>query len=111
MRDDYTDDENPLKQVVKAINEIRQGEAKDDDGRRIKVSNSEIPATCYIVCDITPRLSDQLTDWGARKAPDGQSYYGYHSNHNIYYEVMDYDTVLINAERRNKMLFDKLNLL
>lgn len=29
----------------------------------------------------------------------------------MYYEVMDYDTVLANAERRNRIMFDRLNVL
>lgn len=111
MRDDYTDDENPLKQVVKTVLEIRSGEALDDSGRKIKVAGPEIPTNCYIVCDITPRLREQLADWDATPTPDGQGFYGYHRTHRLYYEISDYDQVLANAERRNQMLFERLKLL
>tara|TARA_R110002020_G_scaffold10884_4_gene41377 strand:+ start:344 stop:2293 length:1950 start_codon:yes stop_codon:yes gene_type:complete len=111
MRDDYTDDDNPLSQVVDNINEIRNGVAKDADGRPIKIVANSIPVKCYIVCDITKRLRKQLMNWGAMEMPGQDGFYGYHPNHQFYYEVMDYDTVLQNAERRNRVLFDKLKLL
>ena len=111
MRDDYSDDENPLKQVVKTVLEIRSGEALDSSGRKIKVAGPDIPTNCFIVCDITPKLREQLADWDATPTPDGQGYYGYHRTHRLYFEVTDYDQVLANAERRNQMLFERLKLL
>lgn len=111
MRDDYTDEDNPLKQVVKTIHAVRSGEYIGQNTRPVKVASKEIPTNCFIVCDITPKLREQLTDWGATATPDGQGYYGYHPNHAMYYEVMDYDTVLANAERRNRIMFDRLNVL
>jgi len=111
MRDDYSEGENPLKQVVKTVLEIRSGEALDAAGRKIKVASPEIPTNCFIVCDITPKLREQLADWDATPTPDGQGFYGYHRTHRLYYEISDYDQVLANAERRNQMLFERLNLL
>lgn len=111
MRDDYSDEENPLKQVVKTVQAIRAGDYIGQNTRPVKVASNEIPTNCFIVCDITPKLREQLADWGAHITPDKQGYYGYHTNHRMYYEVMDYDTVLANAERRNRMMFDRLNLL
>lgn len=111
MRDDYDDDANPLVQVVDAVEEIRAGTAKDADGRPIKVLSPDIPVKCYIVSDITPKLEKQLKVWNATEMPGQEGYYGYHPTFRIYFEIMDYDTVLKNAERRNRVLFDKLNLL
>lgn len=111
MRDDYTNEENPLKQVVKTVNEIRSGEKLDSSGRKIKVATKEIPTNCFIVCDITPKLREVLDDWNATPMPGGQGFYGFHPTHRLYFEVTDYDQVLANAERRNQMLFDRLKLL
>lgn len=111
MRGEYNDEENPLKQVVKTVLAIRSGEALDASGRKIKVASAEIPTNCFIVCDITPKLREQLADWDATPTPDGQGFYGYHRTHRLYYEVSDYDQVLANAERRNQMLFERLKLL
>jgi len=111
MRNDYKDDENPLLQVAQCVKEIRAGKAMDADGRLIKVLSPDIPAKCYIVSDITPKLREQLEIWNAIQLPGQEGYYGYHPTFRIYFEVLDYDTVLLNAERRNRILFDKLNLL
>ena len=42
--------------------------------------------------------------------PDKQGFYGYHVNHRVYYEVMDYTKMLSDATKRNRIFFDKLNL-
>ena len=39
--------------------------------------------------------------------PDKQGYYGYHTNHRVYYEVMDYGKMLSDAKKRNSIFFDK----
>jgi hypothetical protein len=64
MRDDYTDDDNPLKQVVKTVQAVRASEYIGQNSRPVKVASKEIPTNCFIVCDITPKLREQLTDWG-----------------------------------------------
>lgn len=35
----------------------------------------------------------------------------YHSNHGIYYEVIDYGRLLTDAKRRNRVFFERLNLM
>ena len=42
--------------------------------------------------------------------PDNQGYYGFHRGYGVYYEVMDYDKLLRDAQKRNKIFFDKLNV-
>ena len=38
-------------------------------------------------------------------------FYGYHSNHGVYYEVIDYGKLLSNSKRRNRIFFERLNIL
>jgi hypothetical protein len=111
MRDDYSDDDNPLNQVFKTVEEIRSNRRRDPKGRPIVVANSDVPTNCYIVCDLTPGLRSILLDRDATEMPDRQGFYGYNRNHRIYYEVLDYSKVLTDAKRRNMVLFDKLKLL
>jgi hypothetical protein len=40
--------------------------------------------------------------------PDNQGFYGFHPNHKVYYEVMDYAKMLGDATKRNRIFFDKL---
>lgn len=111
QRDDYRDDSNPLDQVFGQIADIRAGKFMTEEGRPVPVANSEIPAFAYIVCDITDPLKVVLLDRDAQPTPDGLTYYGYHRNHRIYYEVIDYGKVLSDAKKRNRIFFDRLNLL
>lgn len=111
MRDDYTEAVNPLNQVFDVIEKVRSGMKLDTNGRPIAVANSNIPTTCYVVCDLTPKLRKILRERDATILPDGQGFYGYSRNYNTYYEVLDYGKVLSDARRRNGALFDKLKLI
>ncbi|WP_373414854.1 hypothetical protein [Ensifer aridi] len=111
QRDDYTDQDNPLQQVLDQIRDIRKGQVKDEKGRPIVLAYDKVPTFAYIICDITPSLREVLVDRDAQGTPDGLSYYGYHKNHSVYFEVIDYAKLLTDAKKRNRVFFDKLNLL
>jgi hypothetical protein len=109
-RDDYTASDNPAMQSIRLIEDIRSGTFKVK-GRPISVSNQNIPAISYSICDLTPTLRQALKDMDAFVTPDNQGYYGFHRGYGVYYEVMDYDKLLRDAQKRNKIFFDKLNVL
>jgi hypothetical protein len=111
QRDNYKDDDNPLKQVLDQIQDIRSGQFKNDRGRPIPVANEKIPAFAYVVCDVTASLRQVLIDRDAKCTPDGLMFYGYHSNHSVYYEVIDYGKLLSDSKRRNRIFFDRLNIM
>jgi hypothetical protein len=105
----YRDDENPVLQAAKVINAIRSGKYKHK-GRKIPLAGADIPAMIFVVADLTDRLRQILIDFNATVTPDNQGFYGYHTNHKVYYEVMDYTKMLSDATKRNRIFFDKLNL-
>ncbi len=111
QRDDYSDQDNPLQQVLDQIRDIRKGQVKDEKGRPIVLAHDKAPTFAYIICDITPSLREVLVDRDATGTPDGLSYYGYHKNHSVYFEVIDYTKLLTDAKKRNRVFFDKLNLM
>lgn len=112
MRNDYKGDDNPLSQSFDMIEEIRKSKFKNEKGRPIAVVTRDIPAFCYVISDMTATLQKVMMDMdGAQVMPDGQGYYGYHSRRRVYYEVMDYDKLLRNAQKRNRIFFEKLNIL
>ncbi len=111
LRDDYSEPENPVKQVLDQINDIRSGQFKNDRGRPINVANEKIPALAYVVCDITPTLRDVLLDRDMTPTPDGLTFYDYHRNHGVYLEVIDYGKLLSDSKRRNRIFFDRLNVM
>ena len=55
-------------------------------------------------------LKKVLDHMDAYITPDNQGYYGFHRNYGIYWEVMDYNKLLRDAQRRNRIFFEKLNL-
>lgn len=110
-RDDYSQDDNPVIQSLELVDAIRSGEFKDATGRRISVANEKIPAFCYVISDITPTLKRVLKTIDATPTPDNQGYYGFHKTYSAYYEVIDYNKLLGDAKKRNRIFFDKLNVL
>jgi hypothetical protein len=110
-RDDYTQDDNPVIQSLELVELIRSGEFKDHKGRKISVATPQIPAFCHIISDITPTLKRVLKTVDAILTPDNQGYYGFHKTYAAYYEVIDYNKLLGDAEKRNRIFFDKINLL
>lgn len=110
-RDDYTEKEkkNPITQVYDYIDLLKEGKALDKRGRPISIP-SHLPIYAYIVCDLTPSLHKQARDYQLTKTPDSQGYFGYHRDHGAYIEVMSFDKLIADAQRRNKILFDKLGM-
>jgi len=47
---------------------------------------------------------------GLWPTPDRLGYFGYNQSLSAYVEVLSYDKLLQYAKRRNRILFDKLNL-
>lgn len=110
MRDDYTDASNPIMQLYGYVDKIKTNTMKDKDGRIIHVG----PNTkfyLYAVCDVTSNLEKVLQHAGIfKKTPDQMGYYGYHNGYNAYVEVLPFDKIIRDSQKRNRILFDKLGL-
>jgi hypothetical protein len=76
----------------------------------IRASHDDIPAYCYIVFDLTPPVEIRIQNMGARRTPDNLGYYGYNETLNAYYEIVSYTKLLADAKKRDRILFEKLNL-
>jgi hypothetical protein len=109
MRKAYTD-EDPVTQVYRMVRDIRSGQFKDSKGQLIRTLTENVPAYCYIICDLTVVLETRLQDMSALRTPDNLGYYGYNPTLNAYYEIISYTKLLRDAKKRNRILFDKLNL-
>ena len=82
-RDDYTDTDNPLAQSFKLIDEIRSGDFQIR-GRPVALANTNVPASIYCICDLTPTFRRVLKVQDAFVTPDNQGYYGFHRGFNAY---------------------------
>lgn len=110
MRKQYGDNDeekNPVLQVLDYIKKIRNSEAIDMEGRQINVSkNAQFYA--YIIADLTPRLRGILDNFNFTETPDGMGYFLPHKSG--YIEAIDYEKLITDAKKRNRVLFERLNL-
>jgi hypothetical protein len=109
QRDDYSEKENPFVQVAKYIDEIREGKASTAAGRPMPIPPN-LPFYCYIICDITPTLKGWARLFELQETPDNLGFFGYKRSFNAYFEVISYSKLVADAEKRNKVFFQKLGL-
>ena len=109
MRDDYNMESNPITQLIDYAQKIKDGKVKDSKHRNISTS-SNTQFYLYALCDITPTLERVLTQMGFTRTADNMGAYKYNDVIHAYIEVMSYDKVRNDSEKRNKVLFDKLGI-
>ena len=109
MRDDYSENENPITQVLSYVKQIKEGRALQKDGRPFQIPSST-PFYCYVICDITSTIRDRADFSSLRPTPDANGYFGYFENLGAYVELISFDKLLRDAQKRNRVLFDKLGL-
>lgn len=109
MRDDYTHSENPIIQLLGYVDKLRSNTMQDRNGRPIKVgSNTQF--YLYAVCDLTPKLENIAKIFNFKYTPDNRGMYCYNDNSHAYMEILSFDKLIEDAEKRNKILFDKLGI-
>lgn len=107
---DYDANKNPLDQVEKYIKELLAGTVENRKGRKILV-DPKIPFYVYIVCDLSDSLIEILQSREFDKTPDGLGYFKFYSKYfNAYMEVLPFEKVLLDAKKRNRILFEKLGI-
>lgn len=109
MRDDYTEGDNPIKQLLDYADKITSNKAKDAKGRYIKV-NEHTRMYLYAVCDITPTLERILKSRNFTHTADGEGMFTYNGNYNAYIEVLPFGKILRDSRMRNKVFFRKLGI-
>jgi hypothetical protein len=109
VRDDYTDEDNPIVQIYGYTELIKSGKAKDRAGRPILIK-PETPIYAYLICDLTPTLARQAKFASLSPTPDGLGYFGFNPQLGVLVEIMSFDKLVSDAERRNAAHFDQLNL-
>lgn len=110
-RDDFVDpssSEDPIAQVVRYANRLRDKKFKTPIGRPMEV-NENTPFYGYVVCDFTPKVEVWLErEKSFTPMPDGKGWFSYLPGPKIYIEVLSWDKVLGDAVLRNKIFFHKL---
>lgn len=103
-------EENPWDQVLRYIDKIRDG-FWNEDGQKIKADEST-RFYCYIVCDLGNDIIGQLVNH-REFTPlfDGSDgYFRYNERLRAYVELVPFEKVLKEAERKHRAFFDRLGL-
>jgi hypothetical protein len=112
MRENYQeqdDEKDPIWQVFRYVERIRDGKVKDRTGQYIRVKDTT-PFFAFIICTLTPRMEKLAKTNQFIPTPDGNGYFNWHPNFKVYTEIISYDKLVRDARNRNQVLFDKLNL-
>jgi hypothetical protein len=103
------EDDDPIEQAIGYVDRIRAGGVTTATGRLIPASDS-IPAFCYILADLTPKLIARCKMHDLTRTADGLGFFGFKKNSQAYVEVIGFDRLLNTAKERNRAFFDKLGL-
>ena len=113
QRDDFANpgsDEDPVMQIVRYVNAVRDGKCKTPQGRKVLVAENT-PFYGFVVCDLTRKVEDWLEkEKDFKPMPDRQGWYRWRDNINLYLEVISWDKVLKDAQIRNRIFFAKLGI-
>lgn len=109
MRNDYNHNANPVNQLYEYVASLKTNKVKDKDGRIIRVGE-KTKFYLYAVCDLTSTLEHILDFYDFSQTPDKMGYYKYNDKMNAYIEILSYDKIINDAQKRNKILFDKLGI-
>lgn len=109
MRNDYNAGSNPINQLYEYVAQLKTNKKRDKDGRVIRVGQNT-KFYLYAVCDITSTLEQILDFHDFSQTPDKLGYYRYNDKMNAYIEVLSYDKIILDAKKRNKILFDTLGI-
>jgi methionine-rich copper-binding protein CopC len=101
---------DPIKQIADYADDIRAGKVKTPEGREIKVDPNTTPFYGLVICDFNESARSLFRGYALTRSSDGESYYGFHSEYRIYFEVMSFDKLLKDAKLRNRIFFKKLGI-
>ena len=113
QRDDFVNPsshEDPVQQIVRYVNNIRDGQYTTPEGRQMLIAGNT-PFYGYVVCDVTPKVKNWIErEKNFKPMPDRLGWFSWLDNINLYIEVISWDKVLRDAKMRNQIFFKKLGI-
>lgn len=102
--------EDPVQQIIRYVNSVREGRYKTPKGRPIQVTENT-PFYGYVMCE----TGEKVKKWIEKEKqftpmPDGMGWFQWFGNIRLYMEVLSWDKVLRDAEMRNRVFFHKLGI-
>jgi hypothetical protein len=112
-RDDFANPsskDDPIQQIVRYVNSIREGKFQTPQKRKINIAENT-PFYGYIICDLLPKVENWLrTEKDFKPMPDRLGWFRWYDNINLYMEVISWEKLLNDADMRNKVFFHKLGI-
>jgi hypothetical protein len=103
--------EDPVQQLIRYVNSIRDGKYKTPQGRTMLVQDNT-PFYGYVVCDLTPKVAEWLRrEKNFKVMPDALGWFQWFENINLYVEILSWDKLFRDASLRNKVFFHKLGII
>lgn len=113
QRDDFVNassKEDPVQQIIRYVNNIRDGKFKTPIGRKMMVE-ANTPFYGYVVCELSPKVEEWLQrEKNFKVMPDRLGWFQWFENINLYVEVLSWDKVLKDAQVRNRVFFHTLGI-
>lgn len=110
-RDDYKygdKDKDPVEQVKATAIKIREEKRIiTRSGRNITVPDG-VRLYAYVVADLEPSLTKLCLNHDMDATWDKKGFYNYHKANDVFIEVIGYDKMLSDAQKRNAAFFDIL---
>lgn len=112
-RDDFVNPsskEDPVQQIIRYVNSIKDGDFLTPEGKKIMVA-ANTPFYGYVICTLTPKVELWLErEKDFKPMPDKLGWFNWMSNNNLYIEVLSWDKVARDAGFRNKIFFKHLGI-
>ena len=103
--------QDPIGQVLAYIDELKGSKVRDIDGGVVSDISENTPFECFIICELTGSTRKQFERTIAQyPTPDGEGYHGWSSSHKAHIRVISFKKMLRDAEQRNQVFFDQLDL-
>ncbi|MBB5319441.1 ATP-binding protein [Tunturibacter empetritectus] len=113
QRDDFVNPsskDDPIQQIIRYVNSIRDGKYKTPKGKKMLVETNT-PFYGYVVCDLTSKVEEWLLrEKNFKVMPDRLGWFLWYENINLYIEVLSWDKILRDARLRNRIFFHKLGI-
>lgn len=107
QRKDY--DKSPIVQMYEILEDIKNKKIKQENGRDININDST-KFYCFAICDINDSVKKDAEERQFHPLKDGMGYYLYHGKFNAYVEILSFDKLISNANKRHRAFFDKLGI-
>ncbi len=102
-------DEDPTKQLYRYVRKVINQKVKFPNGRDLLVNDST-RFYCYAICDINSQIEEFAENNNYAKLKGELGYYNYNSKLHVHVELIAFDKIILDVQRRHKVFFEKLGI-